>query len=112
MGKALVLAVIASLAAVVGQGAATAGPLPKVSVTCTVGDTTVAEWQRVRVVDVELVWSGPAVYSSVSSPVAPKPPHGTLTAATPPGSTPPTSVTATLTPDGGGAPLVVTASCS
>ena len=118
MRKSLLAAAVASsLVAVLGSGAAGAAPTPKITVTCTVGDTTVVRWQRARVVEVAIAWAGPAgtAYAGVDTPVTPKPPHGLVTVATPFDSTagvPPTAATATLTLEGGGAPEVVPVDCT
>lgn len=116
MRKSLLAAAVASsLVAVLGSGAARAAPTPKITVTCTIGDTTVVRWQRAQVVDVAIAWAGPAAYDGVDQPVAAKPPHGLVTAATPVDPTtgiPPTSATATITFAAGGAPEVVPVDCS
>jgi hypothetical protein len=118
MRKSLLAAAVASsLVAVLGSGAAGAAPTPKITVTCTIGDTTVVRWQRAQVADVAIAWAGPAgtVYGGVDAPVTPKPPHGLVTVATPLDSTAgvaPAAATATVTFAAGGAPEVVTADCS
>ena len=97
MSKRLLIAAAASLLlGVLGQGVAGAAPTPKYTVTCVVGDRTIARWQRARLSKVTLDWSAPL---------------GSVTAGTPLNPNPATA-TATFTPADGSPPDVVTVNCS
>ena len=116
MSKRLLIAAAASsLLGVLGQGVAGAAPTPKYTVTCVVGDRTIARWQRARLSKVTLDWSAPlgsvTTYRTVSAAVSPRPPHGSVTAGTPLNPNPATA-TATFTPADGSPPDVVTVNCS
>jgi hypothetical protein len=102
-----------------GVGIAGAAPTPKYTVTCVVGDRTVAQWQRASVSRVTFDWAPPVgsttTYAGVSAPVAARPPHGTVTVGTatdPVAGVSPATATVTFTPADGSPPAVVVVSCS
>lgn len=115
MSKRLLIAAAAvSLLGVLGQGVAGAAPTPKYTVTCALGDRTIARWQRVGVSQVTFDWTAPpgsaAVYQSVSATVAARPTHGIVTVGTPIVPNP-ASATVTFARADGSPPDVVTVSC-
>jgi len=116
MRKRLLIAAAASLLlGVFGQGVAGAAPTPKYTVTCAIGDRTIARWQRVRLSQVTFAWSAPpgsaTIYPSVSATVSPRPSHGIVTVGTPIVPNPATA-TVTFTRADGSPPDVVTVNCS
>ena len=54
-----------SLLGVLGPGVAGASPTPSYSASCVVGGNTTADWQRVKVEQVDFEWFGPAGSSAV-----------------------------------------------
>jgi hypothetical protein len=113
--RLLIAAAAASLLGVLGQGVAGAAPTPKYTVTCSLGDRTIAKWQRVGVSQVRFDWSAPpgsaAVYTGVGATVAPRPSHGIVTVGTPIVPNPATA-TVTFTQADGSPADVVTVDCS
>lgn len=113
--RLLIAAAAASLLGVLGGGVAGAAPTPKYTVTCTIGDTTIAHWQRVSLSQVTFDWSAPpgsaSTYPSVSAAVSPRPSHGIVTVGTPIVPNPATA-TVTFTRADGSPPDVVTVNCS
>jgi len=111
----LIAAAASSLLGVLGPGVAGAAPTPKYTVTCALGDRTIARWQRVSLSKVTFDWSAlpgsPTTYPSVSATVAPRPSHGIVTTGTPIVQNPATA-TVTFTRANGSPPDVVTVNCS
>ena len=119
MSKRLLIAVSAAsllgVLGVLGQGVAGAAPTPKYTVTCSLGDRTIAKWQRVGVSQVRFDWSAPpgsaTVYIGVGATVAARPSHGIVTVGTPIVPNPATA-TVTFTQADGSPADVVTVNCS
>lgn len=119
MSKRLIVGAAAVLlVGVVGSGAASAAPTPKYTVTCTIGGSTTAKWQRVMLSQISLAWSAPsgstAVFPESSSPVPSTWRHGLAELGTPVADAgiDPATVTVTFEhADGSGADQV-TAACT
>jgi hypothetical protein len=116
MSKRLLVAAAAlSLLGVLGQGVAGAAPTPKYTVTCAVGDRTIARWQRASLSKVTFDWTAPpgsgVTYPGDSTEVSKRPSHGSVIVATPINPNPATA-TVTFTRADGSSTDVVTVSCS
>jgi hypothetical protein len=109
----LVGAAAVSLLGALGPAGASAAPTPKYTITCTLGGSTIAKWQRVALSQITFAWAAPegstTVFPSFTSPVPSRLKHGLAFLDTPAASAGVAPATVTVTfehADGSGADQV------